>query len=269
MPISQFYHNRKKPPKGRVHVKALGLHETMRPSVIRHGGGGYPFLFMHFHNKAYLDCESPTPQPSDHGFIVWPPGMLHDYGNLLCEWDHSWLIASGDAIVHAATTHRLPLGKLLFFESEEPFVRYLSAINSELQRKARQDSFILERILCLMIYELSRSYDEGKPRIPTNILAAEEFMRQNFEKSISLRQIAATASLSVSRFLFLFRRFYGESPIHFLIRTRLERAAQLLAYENLSIKEIAQESGFMDQLYFSRQFKKAFGKSPREFRGEL
>ena len=142
-------------------------------------------------------------------------------------------------------------------------------INSELQRKARQDPFMLEGILCLMIYELSRCYDEGKPRIPANILAAEEFMRQNFEKPVSLREIAAIASLSVSRFIFLFRRFYGESPIRFLIRIRLERAAQLLAYQNLSIKEIAQETGFMDQLYFSRQFKNTFGKSPREFRCAL
>lgn len=58
---------------------------------------------------------------------------------------------------------------------------------------------------------------------------------------------------------------YGAPPIQYLIRTRLERAAQLLQYKHLQIKQIAQETGFPDQLYFSRKFNSHFNCSPRTF----
>jgi len=64
----------------------------------------------------------------------------------------------------------------------------------------------------------------------------------------------------------LFKKETGRSPSQFLTDLRLSFAQNLLDENQLSIKEVANLSGFSDQLFFSRQFKKYFGLPPREWR---
>jgi transcriptional regulator GlxA family with amidase domain len=52
------------------------------------------------------------------------------------------------------------------------------------------------------------------------------------------------------------------------MRLRMNRAKQLLRTSNLSIKEVAQELGYMRQHEFTRAFSRALGKSPSEWRSE-
>jgi AraC-like DNA-binding protein len=54
----------------------------------------------------------------------------------------------------------------------------------------------------------------------------------------------------------------------FLLKIRMERARLLLA-EKLTIEQIASSVGFLDPLYFSKQFKKWYGSSPTEYRAML
>ena len=59
----------------------------------------------------------------------------------------------------------------------------------------------------------------------------------------------------------------GKTPLEYLTMLRLQQAGKLLAQESyLSIEEVADSCGFRDSFYFSRQFKKQFGQSPREYR---
>ncbi len=53
--------------------------------------------------------------------------------------------------------------------------------------------------------------------------------------------------------------------IDFIKSLRLKRAAQLLAQQKLHIGEVAYSVGFNDRKYFSKEFKKQFGKSPSEY----
>ena len=68
------------------------------------------------------------------------------------------------------------------------------------------------------------------------------------------------------------RSFYtdiGVSPHRYLINLRLTLAKKRLQNESfMSIEGVARECGFGDAFYFSRLFKKAFGVSPREYRGQ-
>lgn len=68
----------------------------------------------------------------------------------------------------------------------------------------------------------------------------------------------------------LFRQFlscYGLTPSHYLQNLRVQKAVSLLQHSTLQIQEIAWQSGFSDQNYFSRAVRKHVGLSPREFRG--
>jgi len=92
------------------------------------------------------------------------------------------------------------------------------------------------------------------------------WMDDNSREAIDLRQAAEQASLSPFHFLRLFARVLGVTPHQYLVRSRLRRAARMLADDNRSISEVAYDSGFGDLSNFVRSFHRAAGVSPREFR---
>lgn len=85
-------------------------------------------------------------------------------------------------------------------------------------------------------------------------------------ESIDLDSTAADAGLSAFHFLRMFSSVLGVTPHQYLIRSRLRRAARLLADEARSISDIAFDVGFGDLSNFVRTFRRAAGVSPRRFR---
>jgi AraC family transcriptional regulator len=83
---------------------------------------------------------------------------------------------------------------------------------------------------------------------------------------IDLEAAAAQAGVSSFHFLRLFARVLGVTPHQYLVRTRLRRAARLLAETTQSITAIALDVGFNDLSNFVRTFHRAAGVSPRGFR---
>jgi AraC-like DNA-binding protein len=57
--------------------------------------------------------------------------------------------------------------------------------------------------------------------------------------------------------------------VAYLNHVRLRNAAHLLRETDQSIADIANASGFSDQSYFDRRFKRAFGQTPKEFRARI
>ena len=79
---------------------------------------------------------------------------------------------------------------------------------------------------------------------------------------------ARRMNISYSYFRHLFEEICQEPPHHFLLQCRLQKAAHLLAVNNLQIREVAVLCGFADEFYFSRIFKKYYGTSPLIYRKE-
>ena len=89
---------------------------------------------------------------------------------------------------------------------------------------------------------------------------------EHSQEPLDLEQVAAVAGLSPFHFLRLFGAALGVTPHQYLVRSRLRRAARLLAEDAHSITEIAYEVGFADLSNFVRSFHRAAGVSPRRFR---
>lgn len=86
------------------------------------------------------------------------------------------------------------------------------------------------------------------------------------QDEIDLDDAAAAAGLSAFHFLRLFTRVLGVTPHQYLIRTRLRRAARLLADDRRAITDVAYDAGFGDISNFVRTFHRAAGVSPRDYR---
>jgi AraC-like DNA-binding protein len=85
-------------------------------------------------------------------------------------------------------------------------------------------------------------------------------------EEIDLEAAARQAGLSPFHFLRVFSAVLGVTPHQYLVRSRLRRAAALLAAEDRAITAIAYDVGFADLSNFVRSFRRAAGLSPREFR---
>src|SRR5262245_1832060 len=91
----------------------------------------------------------------------------------------------------------------------------------------------------------------------------------NAHESIDLEAAARETGLSAFHFLRLFAGVLGVTPHQYLVRSRLRRAAHLLADHERPITEIAYDVGFGDLSNFIRTFHRAAGISPRGFRQSL
>jgi AraC-like DNA-binding protein len=83
---------------------------------------------------------------------------------------------------------------------------------------------------------------------------------------ILVSELCALVRLSESYFSRSFRRTFGESPHAFVLRRRLELAAQYMLQPDIPLSDIALRCGFSDQAHLSRQFRRAIGLTPSAWR---
>lgn len=109
-------------------------------------------------------------------------------------------------------------------------------------------------------------YSAQDARKITQISPAINYIDANFDKQISLADIARAAHLSVSRLAHVFKEQMNITIIDYLTSVRIERAKQLLLATAQSCTEICFQVGYNNQSYFTRTFKDLAGMTPRQFR---
>lgn len=93
-----------------------------------------------------------------------------------------------------------------------------------------------------------------------------EFMRYHYAENLSLDQLAAEAGISRFHFIEVFKQAVGETPVQYLLRHRLDCAAELLVKTDLSLQQIAENCGFITLSHFSAAFRRCFGQTASEYR---
>jgi AraC family transcriptional regulator len=104
------------------------------------------------------------------------------------------------------------------------------------------------------------------PRDPRRIGPVLGLLAEQPEARHTLTELARYAGLSRYHFLRTFKSVTGVTPRQWLIRARLQRAAQLLRSGSTPVTEIAFEAGFEDLSNFIRTFRREFGFSPSHYR---
>lgn len=141
----------------------------------------------------------------------------------------------------------------------------------ELEAECQQPGYVLMTVshfVQIVVY-LSRCYAEADAPAIRPLLAVGEaigYLESRLAEPIALGELAKVAHMSESSLLRAFKRATGRSPIDYHLRLRVGRACDLLRLEHRSITEIAYEVGFTDSNYFTRQFRKTMGMTPRDYR---
>lgn len=92
------------------------------------------------------------------------------------------------------------------------------------------------------------------------------FLRENYDKPISLEALSNTIQKSPKYVGAFFKRMTGKTPIEYLNEYRIEKAARKLRLTDLSVTDIAYSCGFSDLSYFIKTFKRIKGVSPGKYR---
>ena len=92
------------------------------------------------------------------------------------------------------------------------------------------------------------------------------YMRDHFHSPISNQQLARLAHTSVRAFERRFRGSFHLTPQKYLRKLRLRMASRALAYTSQALVEVAVSCGFADQSHFTREFRRQFGRTPRDYR---
>lgn len=93
-----------------------------------------------------------------------------------------------------------------------------------------------------------------------------QYLQINYANEINFTQIASGYNFSASYLTKIFKEHTGTSPIKYLIEYRIKTAKSLLKDTNLTVKEIAEKTGFVDQFYFSKCFKNYCGLTPSQYK---
>jgi AraC-like DNA-binding protein len=106
--------------------------------------------------------------------------------------------------------------------------------------------------------------------VPVELLAhlrrARDHIDRHYSEPLDLAQIAGVARVSKYHFARSFEAAYGETPIRYLTRRRIERAQDLLRVANLTITEVCMIVGFSSLGSFSTRFTALVGESPTAYR---
>ncbi|MFI4910465.1 MAG: helix-turn-helix domain-containing protein [Sedimentisphaeraceae bacterium JB056] len=100
----------------------------------------------------------------------------------------------------------------------------------------------------------------------SQIRPAIEYIEANYDKPISLSDVARSTHLSVSRLAHIFKEQAGVTIVDYITNVRIEMAKNMLIGTNKTCTEICFEVGYNNQSYFTRTFKDLTGMTPRQFR---
>ena len=148
-------------------------------------------------------------------------------------------------------------------------IAIVDQLDEELQARAPGFGFLAIALYMQLIGYLARCYGRSKnsdSRALLRLAEAISYLETNYAEPIDLDELARTAHMSKRGFIRAFRAAMSSAPIAYLIQLRINRAADLLRHSSRSITDIAFDVGFSDSNYFTRQFRKVLGVSPRTYR---
>jgi AraC-like DNA-binding protein len=133
----------------------------------------------------------------------------------------------------------------------------------------RQTPAICARLLEVMLLKIAETSAPAAPAESQAFLTYQhcrQHLREHFLRLRTLEAAAAECHVNVAHLCRLFRRFDHQSPYQFLLRLKMNQAAERLHEPTALVKQVAEELGFGDPFHFSRVFKSVFGVAPDAFR---
>ncbi|MEM8922866.1 MAG: AraC family transcriptional regulator [Actinomycetota bacterium] len=107
---------------------------------------------------------------------------------------------------------------------------------------------------------------QSNDQVPESMARVVDHVQVHLAERIRVAELADVAGCSVSQLERRMRRTFGLTPAKYLLRARVDRAAELLVDGDLGLAEVAQVVGFYDQADFTHRFARLTNETPAQFR---
>lgn len=261
-----------KSPRNPFHI-SLHWHDEAELIYIEKG-----ILFLHIGEQSYEG------KPGDIFFVN--PGEIHDMYFEDSNTVYVTMLFAPNTLVflemdYVNTNYLLPLtdGKTCFLTSVRDFSCYsaiLQDIREILDLNAKQPTAYQFRTKILLLDILYQMYQANAVAFHSIDLSEHcfqhkilEYIKSEYLNDICLSQIARQFSMSPKYFSRFFHHTFHITLTQYINQLRMEHAASLLTNTDLSVTEIALQSGFSSCSYFNKKFQAAFHCSPNQYRKQL
>jgi len=123
-------------------------------------------------------------------------------------------------------------------------------------------------LLATFIYA-NRTGDDIEEESSPLVRRAINYLGKNLDKKLTLNKLAAEVGYSPTYLSTLFKKETNYSPISYFSHLKILKACEFLDYTNIKVKEISFNLGYTDPYYFTKDFKKKMGMSPRNYRNRI
>lgn len=265
-----------KPSKGELAVLFSGRERT--PSGHNVGPQVHDYFLVHhvMSGKGTFQCMGRTYElAAGDSFFIFPGELFRYTADREEPWTYRWVGFRGDRAEDMLS--------LLDITRHKPVAKPTS------HNRAAVLFHQIERTLSLsepgcdmrsggMMRQLLAEYERGDSRraeqangkqspIEQQVERTIRWLSVQYSKPISIEEMSRSLGYNRTHLSKMFKQYTGMTPMHFLLKLRMERAKMLLR-EKLTVEQVAASVGFTDPLYFSKQFKKWFDRSPTEYRQE-
>jgi AraC family transcriptional regulator len=150
-------------------------------------------------------------------------------------------------------------------------ISLLDAAMHQLYRQEKKVEGTILKAASLLRQQISPSAPKEAPNAGGRLLAwqgrkVRDYIDSHIMGPVLVADLSALVQLSDAHFSRLFKRTFGESPHSFVVRRRVELAAQFMLATDSSLSDIALRCGFADHAHLCKHFRQAVGQTPAAWR---
>jgi AraC-like DNA-binding protein len=198
------------------------------------------------------------------------PGVAHDIATSRDDPLEKYFVDfTGRRAQRLLVQHRLAPGSYVEVPAESALLDIYEML---IRDGARGTSYAQPLCVALLEYLVVRIADSlvtdttrPSPAMAT-YLRCRDFITRHFQRLRSIEEVVTECDVDQAYLCRLFRRFDHQTPYRYLVRLKMNNAAEYLRDTQTLVRQVAAEAGYDDPFHFSRAFKQVFGISPAAFR---
>lgn len=273
------------PTDGPLQVLFTGRSQTkpghrLGPKVFDH----YLLHFVESGRGRFAAGGRPYALGAGDSFIIYPEALVSYEADADEPWAYRWIAFKGEeAAALVETAGMRPDAPTAHTGAERQVGRWFERVMKAFRDKPPSVNLRANGCLQLLMAEYAdaaAASGETPPLVPGAAADAGpgaaltrqaiHYMTAQYAEPITIELMAESLGYNRAYLSRVFREHTGVNPVTFLARLRLDRARRLLRERlELTIEQVASSVGFADALYFSKQFRRAYGQSPSDYRASV
>lgn len=250
------------------------LYHEPKGFYLERASTGSQYIFLHFLTpvSAVLKGQDISIRPG--GCVFIPPHTRQQFSSPRYELIHDWFhadLSCGDFMKEYGIEDET----VYYPANDDEISQLIHQIELEKFNQnaySRQSIDLFTRRLFIL---LSRSGTHRPSGAPVSSGQKNQFLKlrltiqSDLSRSWTVEEMARLVRVSPSRFHYLYKRFFGITPMEDLIQKRIQYAQWLIMNDDYSVTRVAELCGYHNEYHFIRQFKKLTGITPGKYRAHF